>query len=160
MVRLDAGFALENVGPDGSLCKELHAVELSGFVSKYVDELFADDVSLLFGVGDTCEFVKEAVYCVDIDEVRVHLVAENSDDLLGLAFAKKAVVNVNGNQLLADCLDQKCGYYRGINTSGQCQQYLVIADLRAELFDLLVDECLRESGSRDSFHIFGSSLCH
>ena len=160
MVRLDAGFALENVGPDGSLCQELHAVELSGFVSEYVDELLADDVSLLFGIRNACEFVKETVYRVDIDEVRVHLVAENSDDLLGLAFAKKAVVYVNGNQLFADCLDQKRCYYRGINTSGQCQQYLVIADLRAELFNLLLNECLRESGSRDSFHIIGSSLCH
>ena len=62
VVRLDAGFALENVGPDGSLCQELHAVELSGLVSEYVDELLADDVSLLFGIGDASEFVKETVY--------------------------------------------------------------------------------------------------
>ena len=160
VVRLDAGFALENVGPDGSLCQELHAVELSGFVSKYVDELLADDVSLLFGIRDACELVQETVYCVDINKVCVHLIAENLDDLLGLAFAKEAVVDMNGNELSADRLDQKCGYYRGINASGQCQQHLVITDLRAELFDLLLNKCLRESGRRDSFHVFGSSLCH
>ena len=160
VVRLDAGFALEDVGPDGSLCQELHAVKFSRFVSKYVDELLADDVSLLFGIRDACELVQETVYCVDINKVCVHLIAENLDDLLGLAFAKEAVVDMNGNELSADRLDQKCGYYRGINASGQCQQHLVITDLRAELFDLLLNKCLRESGSCNSYHIIGSSLCH
>ena len=160
MVRLDAGFTLEDVRPDGSLCKELHAVKLSCFVCEYVDELFADDVSLLLGVRNACQLIQETVYCVDIDEICVHLIAEYLDDLFRLALAKKAVVYVNGNQLLADCLDQKRGYYRGINTSGQCQQHLVFTDLRAELFNLLLNECLRKSGSRNSFHIIGSSLCH
>ena len=117
-------------------------------------------MSLLFGIGDACELVKEAVHCIDINEVCVHLVAENLDDLLGLALAKEAVVDVNGNELLADCLDQKRGYYRGIYASGQCQQHLVVADLRAELCDLLLNKRLRESGSCDSFHVIGSSLCH
>ena len=103
VVCLDAGFALENVGPDGSLCQELHAVELSRLVSEYVDELLADDMSLLFGIRDACELVKETVNRVDIDEVCVHLVAEYSDDLLGLALSEEAVVYVYGNQLLADC---------------------------------------------------------
>ncbi len=160
MVCLDAGFALQDVRPDGALCQELDAVKLSCLVGKYVDELLADDVSLLLRIRNTCQLVEETVNRVYIDEVSVHLVAENLDDLLGLALAKEAMVYVNRNQLLADSFDQQGSNYRGINASGQCQQYLVVSDLLAKLFDLLINESLCESGSCNSFHVFGSSLCH
>ena len=78
-------------------------------------------MALLLGIGHARELVEEAVDRVHIDEVRVHLIAEHLDDLLGLALSEQSVIDVNGDQLLADCLDQERGYDRGINASGQRQ---------------------------------------
>ncbi len=157
MVRLDAGFGLEDVRPDGTLGQELDAFEFAGFVGEDVDELFPDDVSLLLGVGDTGEKVEEAVDRVDIDEVRLHLVAEDFDDLLGFAFAKQAVVDVDTDQLIADRLDEQGCHNRGVDAAGQGQQDFFVADLFLDEGDLLIDERLGELGGGDADHIVRSS---
>ena len=157
VVRLDAvGF--EDIGIDGALCEELDAVELARFFLKDADELGADDLALLFGLGDAGELVEEAVDRVDIDEVRVHPVAEHLDDLLGLALAEQSVVNVDADELLADSLDQQGGDDRAVHAAGEGEENFLIADLSAELLDLLVDERLRERRGGDAFHGFGSDI--
>ena len=52
VVRLDAALALENVGPDGALREKLYAVKLARFLGEDLDELVADDLALLLGIGD------------------------------------------------------------------------------------------------------------
>ena len=152
MVRLDAGLALEDVRPDRALREELHAVELAGFVGKHVDELLADDVALLLRRAHARELVEEAVDRVDIDEVRVHLIAEHLDDLLGLALAQETVVDVHADELLAHRLDEQRRDHGGIHAAGQRQQHLAIADLRAQRLDLLGNKLLRQLRRRDALH--------
>ena len=87
----------EDVGIYRSLCKELDALKLRRLFVKDLDELAADYLSLLFGVADSGEKIEEAVGSVYIDEIRVHLVSENLDDLLALALAHKSVVDVDAD---------------------------------------------------------------
>ena len=141
VVRLDA-VGLKDVGVDGALTEELDAVQFAGFFLKYADEFRADDLALLFGVGDARQLVEEAVYRVDIDEVRVHLVAEHLDDLLGLTLAEQSVVDVDTDELFADRLDQQRRDDRAVYAAGQRQQDFFVADLRAQFLYLLVDERL------------------
>ena len=161
MVGLDALFALQNVRPDGALGQELNAVQLPGFLGEDLDKFAADDFSLLLGLADACQLVKEPVGGIHIDQIGVHLVAEDLNNLLGLTLAQQTVVYVDANQLLANGLDQHGGNHRGIHAAAECQQDLLIADLRAQSCDLLLDECLSQRGGCNALHIFGTSVqCH
>ncbi len=106
MVSLD-GTALKDVGIDGALSQEADAVQLGGLLGEDIDELLADDLALLLRVGNAGQLVQEAVGGVYIDQVSLQLLAEDADDLFGLALAQQAVVDVNAYQLLADGLDQQ-----------------------------------------------------
>ena len=70
MVGLDARLALEDIRPDRALAEEGDAVEPARLFGEDLDELPADDLALLLGVGDARELVEEAVDRVDVDEVR------------------------------------------------------------------------------------------
>ena len=146
------GAALENVGIDGSLCEEINARKLAGLFLEHADELFADDLSLALGLSNACELVEEAVNRIDVDEVGVHLVLENLDNLLGLTLAKKSVVNMNAHEILADCLNEKRSYNRAVNAARKSKQNLLVTDLRLYRSNLLVDKSLRKFGSGDAFH--------
>ena len=152
VVRLDAALALENVGPDGALREKLYAVKLARFLGEDLDELVADDLALLLGIGDPRELIEEAVGRVDIDEVCVHLVAEDLDDLLGLALAQETVVDVDADELLADGLDEQRCNDGGINTAGEGEENFLIAYLLAQFFELFIDKGLRLLGCGDPFH--------
>ena len=158
VVRLDAVCGLEDVGVDGALSEEGDVVELAGFFFKYADELGADDLAFCLGIGDACELIEEAVDSVDVDEVGVHLIAENLDDLFGLALTEKSVVDMDADELLTDRLDQKRRDDRAVNAAGEREQNLFVADLRTEFCDLFVDKRLREFRGGDSFHCFGSYI--
>ena len=158
MVGLDAGFTLEDVRPDGSLCKELDAVELSGFFSENIDELFADDVAFLLRVGHTGQLVEEAVCRVHIDQVGVHLVPENLDDLLRLALSEQTVVDMYTDELLADGLDQHRCDDRGINAAREREQDFLVPDLLPESRKLFLNKCICQFRSGDPLHGIGSSV--
>ena len=158
VVRLDAALALKNIGPDRTLREKLYAVELARFLGKDLNELIADDLALLLGISDSGELIKEAVSCVDIDKVRVHLVAEDLDDLLGLALAQKAVVDVDADELLADGLDEQRCNDGGVNTAGEGEENLLAAYLLAQFSQLFVDKGLRLLRSGDPFHGIGTSV--
>ena len=148
----------EDVGIYRSLCKELDALKLRRLFVKDLDELAADYLSLLFGVADSGEKIEEAVGSVDIDEVRVHLVSENLDDLLALALAHESVVDMDADQLLAYRADKQSRNYGRVNSAGQSQQYSLVADLLAYGSDLLFDELVRKLGGSDAFHGFGTYI--
>ena len=160
VVRLDA-VTLEDIGVDGALSEELDAIELLSLLGEYIDEFLADDLTLFLGLGNIRELIEEAVNSVNIDQVRVHLVAEHLDDLLGLAFAEQSVVDVDAYELLADRLDQQRRDNGAVYAAGEREEHLFVADLRTEFLDLLVNECLSELRGGDSFHRFGSYIsCH
>ena len=159
MVRFHA-FALEDIGVDRALAQEADAVQLGGFFGEDVNELFADDLALRFGIGHARELVKEAVHGVNIYQVRVHFLAEHADDLLGLPFSEEAVVDVYAHQILADGFDQQRRHHRRIHAAGKRQQYLAVADLRAQRRDLFVDERFGQFFVSDTLHCFGSYIVH
>ncbi len=160
MVGLDRA-ALQNVGIDGALSQEADAVELIGLLGEDVDKLLADNLALRLRIGHAGQLVQEAIHRVHIDEVGVHLVAEDLDHLLGLALAQQAVVYMHAGQLLADGLDEQRGHDGRVHTAGQGQKDLLIADLLAQGGNLLVDKSLGQFGRGDARHALGAFVvCH
>ena len=157
VVGLDA-VGLQNVGIDGSLRQKINALQLLRFVVEYLDEFLADDLPLGLGVGDARQLVEKTIDGIHIDEIRVHFVPEDLDDLLRLTLAQKTVVDVDADQLLADGLDQQRGHHAGIHAAGQRQKNLSAAHLRANFFDLLGDKGVGEGGGGDAFHGFGTYI--
>ena len=82
----------------------------------------------------------------------MEFVAEHAHHLLGLAFAEKAVVDVDGDQLLAYGLDEQGRDDRGIDAAGQGEQHFLVADLRTQFLNLFFNEFLGQGGRRDSLH--------
>ena len=157
VVSFDA-MGFQNVGVDGSLRQKINALQLLRFVVEYLDEFLADDLPLGLGVGDARQLVEKTIDGIHIDEIRVHFVPEDLDDLLRLTFAQKTVVDVDADQLLADGLDQQRGHHAGIHAAGQRQKNLFAAYLRADLLDLLGDKGVGEGGGRDAFHGLGTYI--
>ena len=113
-------------------------------------------MALGLGIGDARQQVEEPVGRVDIDEVCIHLVAENLDDLLGFAFAHEAVVHVHAHELLADGADEQCGNDGRIDAAGKGQEDLAVAYLLAHGRDCFLDERISQLGRRDALHVVGS----
>lgn len=103
------------------------------------DELPADDLPLLLGVADPGQRGQEAVLGVDDLQLDAGGGHEVLLDLLGLALALKAVVNVDAGQLLADGLLHDRGSHRGVHAAGQRADGALGADLGADRGDLLLD---------------------
>ena len=157
VVSLDA-VALKNVGIDGALGEELDALEFASFLLENADELGADDFALFLRLGNAGELVKETVYGVNVNEVGVHLVAENLHHLFGLALAEKSVVHVDADKLLPDGFDKKGGDDGGVNSAGKGKKDLFVPDLGAKLLYLFLNESLGKSRGGDALHIFGAFI--
>ena len=155
MVRLDWA-ALQNVGIDGALREEFDAVLLARLFLEHADEFRADNFALLFGFGHARELIQEAVDRVDVDEVRVHLVAEHLDDLLRLALAQKPVIDVHAHEVFADCLDEQSRHDGRIHPARKREQHFFVADLLLNRLHLLVDERIRKVRIVDARHVLGA----
>ena len=159
VVGLDA-VALDDVGVDRPLGEEGDALALAGLFVEDLDELAADDLPLLLRGGDALEETEEAVGRVDVDEVGVELLLEDLDDLLALALAHQAVVDVDADQLFADDLDEEGRDDGGVDAAGEGEEDLLVTDLGANGGDLFVDEGGGQFGGGDPFHVFRAFLCH
>ena len=152
VVGLDGGGAgaaagLDDVGVERALDEERGGVaggeatedaHLGGLEG--ADELAADDLALLLGVVDPGQRVEELVAGVDDveggeDGLEVAL------DLLGLALAHQPVVDVDAGEPVADGALHDRGRDRGVDAAGQrADRAAVLADLRADALDLLLDD--------------------
>ena len=117
------------------------------------DELAADDLTLRLGIGNAGQLIQETIRGVNINEVCSKLILEYINNLLALTFAHEAMVDMDAGKLLADGLDQQCGYNRGIHTTRQSEQNLAIADLCAQRSDLFLDERFSQRAGCDALHI-------
>ena len=61
-------------------------------------------------------------------------------DLLDLAFAQQAVVDEHAGELVADGLVDEGGGDCGVDTAGQAADHFGVADLLADLGDLVLDD--------------------
>ena len=155
---LDA-VGLQNVGVDGALSQEIDALQLLGLVIKDLNKFLADDFALGFGIGNPGQLVKEPIHGIHIDQVRVHFIPENLDNLFRLALAQQAVVDVHADQLLADGLDQQGGHHAGVHAAAEGKQNLLAANLGANLGNLFLDESIGKLRGGDSLHGRGTDIC-
>ena len=150
------GAAFQNVGINGTLREEFDAVLLSGLLLEHADKLRADDLALLFGLGNAGELIQKPVYRVHIYEVRVHLIPEHLYDLFGFALAQKPVIHVHAHEILSDRLDEERRHDGRIHPAREREQNLFAADLLFDRFDLFRDELVRKLFRCDARHIFGA----
>jgi hypothetical protein len=143
-----AAAGLDDVGVERALHQELDRLavrlavgdHLAGRLLEYPDELAADDLALLLGVGDAGQRVEEPVGRLDDLEAYAGRRDEILLDLLGLALAQQAVVDEDARQPVADrALDQSRGD-GGVDAAGEAADRPLAADLRADPLDLLVDD--------------------
>ncbi len=89
MVTLDLGSIfrtrLNDVGIQGSLHKKLGVGEVGRDVLENADKQFADNLPLLLWINYASELVKEAVLCVDVNEVGGKVASERLLDLFPFA---------------------------------------------------------------------------
>ena len=152
------GTGFDDVRVDGALRQEADAVQLAGLFLEHADEFRADDLALLLGIRHAGQLVQEAVDGIDINQVRVELVAEDAHYLLGLALAQESMVDMDGNQLLADGLDEEGRDDGGIDTARKGEQHLLVADLGAQFLNLFFDEFPRQFGRGDPLHVRGTNV--
>ena len=115
------------------------------------DELATDDLALLLGVGDAGEGVEELLLRVDHDQRDAGRGDEVALDLLGLALAHQAVVDVDAGEPVADRLLHDGGGDRRVDPAGEAADGpAVVADLLADPLDLLLDDVDRSSRSDGS----------
>jgi len=141
---LTAQTALDDIGINGTLCKEIDLADLLCLFLKDADELLADDLALALRLGDTGQLCKVAVTGVHADEVDVKAVgvagAEDGADLFLLVLAQQAVVNKDAGQLLADGLGQHGSQHGGIDAAGQGAEHLAAADALSQGLDVVLHE--------------------
>ncbi len=104
------------------------------------DELTADDLPLLLGVTDPGERLEEPLLRVHNLQLYAGRGHEVLLDLLGLALAHQAVVDVHAGQLGADGLLDQRRRHGGVDAAGQTADGAPVADLLADGRDLLLDD--------------------
>ena len=156
-MRLDA-FALDDIRIDCSLSEEIDVLEFACLFFEDADEFAADDFAFCFRIGDVNELVEKAVGCIDVDEVCVHLVAEDLDDLFAFALAHESVIDMYAYELFSDCLDEQRGDDGAVDSTGEGEQNLAVADLFAYEFNLFFDELICKFFRCDADHVFGSFI--
>ena len=153
VVGLDVGRAVaaagfDDVGVEGALHEELDFLAAGaglfedltlGFLEG-ADELLADDLALALGLGDALERFEEVSGGVDGDQSDAGGGDEVVLDLLDLAFAQQAVVDEHAGELVADGLVDEGSGDCGVDTAGQAADHFGVADLLADLGDLVLDD--------------------
>ena len=159
MVRLNRA-GLKDIGINGTLREESDAFKLTGFFLKYTDKFCADDFAFAFRLCHTGKLVQETVNCIDIDQICIHLVAENLDYLLWFSLAQQAVIDMHTGQPVPYGADQQGGDDRRIDPAGQRKQNLSVADLGVERIKLLLDKRIGQLRRRNALHGFRTFFRH
>src|SRR5262249_48071573 len=128
--------AFDHVGIKRALREKVGASDLLRFSFKYVDELCADELALGFGVRDALKPFEEIRAGIHVYERDVVAVAEERDDLLGLAQAHEAMVDEYASQLVADCFMDEDGGNGAVDASRKAADHTAITDLLANVGDL------------------------
>lgn len=112
-----ARAAFDDVGIDGALGEEVDGADFSAFFFEDADKFFADNFSLLLGVGDALEFFEEAVFGVYVDKVHI-AVGEGGFYFFAFVFAHKAMVDEDTGELIADGIGEEFGADGGVDATG------------------------------------------
>ena len=129
-----------------------------GLLLEHLDERPPDDRALLLGVGHAGEALEEERPGVDCHEVDLESVAERPLDLLELARPQQSVVDEDARELVPDGLRDERGRDRRVDAARQAEDDVVVADERADLGRLVVDERARRpvaAAAADAEHEVG-----
>ena len=113
-----AGLAagrFDHVGVDRALRQPFGVGALLGFGLEDFDELAADDLALLLGVGNALQVPHELLGGVDVDDAHAEVAGKGTHHLLGFVEAQQAVVDEYAGQLVTDGAMQQRGNDRGID---------------------------------------------
>ncbi len=128
----------DDVRVERSLSQELGAFDLVGVLLEHVDEEPADDLALRFRIRLAFQLAEEQLTLVRMDERNVVVVPEHADHFIGLVQAKKAVVDEDAGQLVADRLVDQDGRHRAVHAAGQTADDLLVADLLTDPGDRIL----------------------
>ena len=142
----DVGFAglrtrrFDHVGINGALRQPLGIPQLGRLFLEDFDEQPADDLALLFGVGHAGQRGQKPRFSVHPDHPHAEMLTERDHDLITLVQAQQASVHEHAGELVADGPVQQRRHYRGIHSARQAQQHLVVAHLRTDGGDAVLDD--------------------
>ena len=103
------GDGFDHIGIERALGQEIGTAQLLRLLLEHVDEQAADDLALLFGVGNAGKLAEEQVARVAMDQRDVVVVAEQAHHRLALALAQQPVVDEDAVELAADRFVNKHG---------------------------------------------------
>ena len=83
---------------------------------------------------------RKRCFGIDADDLHAEVVGEDLHDLVAFVEAHEAVIDEHAGQLVADGLVQQRGDHRGIDATGETQQHLALAHLRAHARDGIFDD--------------------
>ena len=122
--------------------------ELARLLLEDADELLADRLALLLGVGHALEPRQEAVLRLHVHERNVEVPLEGLDDLRRLVLPQQAVVDEHADELVADGLVHEQRRDRRVDAARERAEHALVADLGADPLDLLLDHRRRRPGGR------------
>ena len=117
MVRFDqmrvfAAGRLDHIGIDCSLCEPVRSGQLASLFFKDFDKDTTNDLSLLFRVVDTGEFVEKTLLGIHADDLDAHVLGEHGHDLVAFTITQQSIVDKHAGQLIADRAMQQCRNHR------------------------------------------------
>ena len=133
--RADEGHRLNDIGIKSSLRQKLDVAELFGLVFEDLDEEMADDFSLPLRIFDSFQSRKKATRGIHIAEALPKPFRKEARDPLCFPLAKKAIVDKNTGQTIANgALNERC-HHRGIDPSAEGTDDAAIAHPLANLLN-------------------------
>ena len=98
---------------------------------EYVDKALTDDLTFLLRLTNTCQLTIELIFRVHANHVQAQMLII-SQYVLKLVLAQQAMIHENTCQVLPDRLVQQDCRHRRVDTTRQCQDHLVVAQLRLQ----------------------------
>src|SRR4029077_20939073 len=120
LARARAG-RLDHVGVDGALGEELDSLELVRLLVEHFDKRAADDLALLFRIGNAGEGLKKPRLGIDADDAYAEVLRESAHHLVALAQAQQAVIDEHARELPSNGTVEQGGYHGGVDTARQAQ---------------------------------------
>jgi hypothetical protein len=114
--------------------------ELLRLFLENIHEQPADDLALLFGIGDAGQRGQKPLLGVHPHHPHAQMPAEGGHHLIAFMEPQQAVIHEHAGQLRADGSMQQRRHHRGIHAAGQAQQHLIVADLGADGGDAVLDD--------------------
>ena len=105
----DGGFttqaALYHIGINRSLYKKIYSSDFFCFFLEYPDKLFSNNLSFLFRLFYTCQFIVKSFLRIYTDEIQIvrSFRAEYCFNLISFIFTQKAMIHKHTRQLTANC---------------------------------------------------------